>query len=171
MVTAYPRHVLRDILSEIEEVEAQITDPGEEDDPGDDDAAVSLSVKGAAAAAHVSEKTVRTWIKNGRLAATLEPGPTGPQYAIARAALDAATTAIPVRALQPSDQQALRRLVGTLEGLVNGFQGGQAIVADEVEAQTATLLALQDDLAALRALVEMRLPPPPAHRWWAPWRG
>jgi excisionase family DNA binding protein len=108
----------------------------------------TLTVAEAAARLGVNDKTIRRWVKAGRLTAQLAPGPYGQQYRI------------PVEALQ-SAQQALA--VVTVERGADSHALALA-VAHALEPRDVALRGeidqLHHEIGALRTLLEERLPMP-----------
>lgn len=131
----------------------------------------SLSIHEAAQHLGVSDKTLRRWIKAGKLPAFQATGPYGPTWRIPLSALQTAQQVIDVVPVnRPVDAQTLGLIVA------------QA-VAQETQPLRATIQSLQDQVAqltrTLEALNDQRQqdassptatehPPSPRFRWW-PW--
>ncbi len=108
----------------------------------------TLSVAEAASRLGVNEKTIRRWVKAGRLSAELEPGPYGQQYRIPVDALQTAQQALAVVTVERgADPQALALAI------VQALEPRDAAIRAEVE-------ALRGELGALRVLLDERLPLP-----------
>ena len=110
----------------------------------------SLTVAEAAEQLGVSEKTIRRWVKVGRLSASLEHGPYGAQYRIPADALQAARQALAVVTVERrGDSQTLAlAIVQALESRDDGLR--------------AELVALREQVASLTEAIEQRLPAAPA---------
>ena len=141
-----------------------------------------VTVKEAAQRLSVNEKTVRRWIRSGKLAATLTDGAYGQQYRVPVQALETAQTALTVVEVErPASPQTLALAVAQAVE--------QAISASE-RRLTAELSQLHDEVAALttevRALKPVDTPPPDSpevpeaapdaqrpkpsgHSWWRFW--
>jgi excisionase family DNA binding protein len=109
-----------------------------------------------------SEKTLRRWIKSGRLQATLEPGPYGPQYWVSTQAVQTAQQVLDVVTVERApDQESLALAVA------------QAI-AQRDAALRAELASMQAKLDAILARVDSQAPQcpetPAPRPWWAFWR-
>ena len=138
-----------------------------------DAAGDTVSVAEAAQTLNVHEKTLRRWIRTGRIPATKVDGPYGPQYQVPVRALGSAQQVLDVVKLErPTDPRALA-----------------LAVAEAVHREHETLRSqLQADLAQLRtellSTLTERLPTPPVpetmpvpepqpargKRWWWPFR-
>ena len=136
-----------------------------------DSAGDTVSIAEAAQTLHVHEKTLRRWIRTGRIPATKVEGPYGPQYQVPVSALGSAQQVLDVVKLErPTDPRTLA-----------------LAVAEAVHREHETLRAqLQADLAQLRSellsTLTERLPTPPVpeappvpppppprrKRWWWP---
>jgi MerR family transcriptional regulator, copper efflux regulator len=134
-----------------------------------------LSLAQAAARLGHSEKTLRRWIKNGRLPATLEPGPYGPQYWVSTQAVQAAQQVLEVVAVERApDAESLALAVA--QAIEQRDAALRADLERRENALRAELAAIQDKLDTLLARVDSvptPCPPSPAQpAWWArlwPW--
>jgi MerR family transcriptional regulator, copper efflux regulator len=108
----------------------------------------TLTVAQAATQLGVNEKTVRRWVKSGRLSAELVPGPYGQQYRISADALQTAQQALAVVTVdRGADPRTLALAVA------------KALEHRDV-ALRADLDALRQEIGALSVLLEERLPMP-----------
>jgi MerR family copper efflux transcriptional regulator len=108
----------------------------------------ALTVAEAAVRLGVNDKTVRRWVKAGRLSATLTDGPYGKQYRIPADALGAAQQALAVVTVdRGTDPRALALAV------VKALEPRDAVLRADVD-------VMRQEIAALRALLEERLPLP-----------
>jgi MerR family copper efflux transcriptional regulator len=127
----------------------------------------TLTIADAARELGISEKTVRRWIKGGRLSAELEDGPYGQQYRVSTQAVQGARQVLGVVKV---DRSADPRAVALA-------------VAQEIERAAAArdldlrgeIAALRSDVAELHRILTERPPapsePPAApRRWWQIWR-
>lgn len=124
-----------------------------------DSPAARLTLAQAAQRLGHSEKTLRRWIKSGRLAATLEPGPYGPQYWVSTQAVEAAQQVLSVVAVErTADPHALALAVAQM------IERRDAGLRDELAALHTKLDGLQ---ATLDSLAAQR--PEPRAPWWRRW--
>ena len=106
----------------------------------------TLSVVEAATRLGVIDKSVRPWVKAGRLSAELVSGPYGQQYRIPADALQTAQQALAVVTVERgSDPQALALAIA------QALEPRDAALRAEVE-------TLRGELGAVRTLIEERLP-------------
>ncbi|MCY0880302.1 MAG: helix-turn-helix domain-containing protein [Firmicutes bacterium] len=144
----------------------------------------TLSIHEAAQHLGVSDKTLRRWIKAGKLPAFQEEGPYGPMWRIPATALQTAQQVIDVVPVnRPVEPQTLGLIIAQAvaqetQPLLDAIQHLQAQVA----ALTQTLNALEQqrrqdaearDAAVVRLIRDALTPPsspqPKRFRWW-PWQ-
>jgi excisionase family DNA binding protein len=137
-----------------------------------------LSVSEAAQRLGVAEKTVRRWIKAGKLPARLVEGPYGPTYRVPAEAIQTAQQIVDVvRVERPTDPQTLALAI--VQGLSTALEKREAAEQKALEDLQKALEAQQQQTAAalerlareqerrddeLRAWLERRLPPAEAKR-------
>ena len=108
----------------------------------------TLTVAEAAQQLGVNDKTVRRWVKAGRLSAELIDGPYGKQYRIPADAIGSARQTLAVVTVERgADPHALALAVA------RALEPRDALLCGEVE-------QLRQQLAVLRDLLEERLPMP-----------
>jgi excisionase family DNA binding protein len=108
----------------------------------------TLTVAEAATQLGVNEKTVRRWVKSGRLSAELVAGPYGQQYRIPADALQTAQQALAVVTVdRGADPRSLALAVA------------QALESRD-DALRPDLHAMRQEINSIRALLEERLPMP-----------
>lgn len=119
-----------------------------------------LTIAETASQLGVSQKTVRRWIKAGRLPATREEGPYGPQYRVSTHAVQTAQQIIDVvKVERPTDPQTLAlavsraieerqmALITEVVRIRDGLLGEMAILQQQVS-------ALNEELARTREQLE-----------------
>jgi len=131
-----------------------------------------LSLAAAAAQLGVSEKTARRWIKSGRLRATMEDGPYGPQYWVDLQAVQGAQQVLSVVAVErQADPQTLALAVAAMleqrdaaqrQHMQAALDRLQTQLAAHVETQTATIVARLDTLGQDGRAESPSTPRP----WW-----
>jgi excisionase family DNA binding protein len=134
-----------------------------------------LSLAQAAARLGHSEKTLRRWIKSGRLPATLEPGPYGPQYWVSTQTVQAAQHVLEVVAIERAPD-AERLVLAVAQAIEQHDAALRADLERRDEALHAEVAAIQGKLDTLLARVDSvptLCPPSPAWpSWWVrlwPW--
>jgi excisionase family DNA binding protein len=134
-----------------------------------------LSLAQAAAQLGHSEKTLRRWIKSGRLPATLEVGPYGPQYWVSTQAVQAAQRALEVVAVERAPDTASLALA-VAQAIEQRDAALRADLAHREATLRAELAAIQSKLDTLLARVDSASTPgpefPARSGWWArlwPW--
>ena len=133
-----------------------------------------LSIAEAAHRLGVHEKTLRRWIRSGRITATLAEGPYGPQYQVPATALATAQQVIDVvKVERPTDPMTLALAVAQAVHREHDLLRGQ-LQADLSELK-AELLAAIAERPALPAPAlspeqtrESVSTPTPRRRWWWP---
>jgi excisionase family DNA binding protein len=138
-----------------------------------------LTIADAASQLGLSQKTVRRWIKAGRLPATMVDGPYGPRYLVSTHAVQTAQQVVDVvKVERPNDPQALALAVS------RAIRESQAELMNEI-------IALRQEVQELRGLLDApqspeshdsaehephdpgyvyREPEPAKKPWWKVWR-
>jgi MerR family transcriptional regulator, copper efflux regulator len=137
-----------------------------------------LDLRSAAAHLGVSQKTIRRWIKSGRLAAELVPGPRGDHYRVRVSDLweQAQTIADESDNPESTGQSPLVRTEPELRGLVAAIS---AALDERDSSLRGDIAALRQEVQLLRQYLEARdLASDEAaeslarsgRRWWQFWR-
>jgi excisionase family DNA binding protein len=101
-----------------------------------------LTIADAASQLGLSQKTVRRWIKAGRLPATMVDGPYGPRYLVSTHAVQTAQQVVDVvKVERPNDPQALALAVS------RAIRESQAELMNEI-------IALRQEVQELRGLLD-----------------
>lgn len=140
-----------------------------------------MTVREAAEHFDVSDKTIRKWIKSGRLVAELRPGPTGKQYYVSDEVIDIAAEPGRLERVPSGSPSTLDHgtiLTGQLPALLTELskltQSLEAVRSNpELPKLTAAVEALTARLDRLEQGAVPPAPAPPAapHRhWWQFWR-
>jgi MerR family copper efflux transcriptional regulator len=107
-----------------------------------------------------SEKTLRRWVKSGRLPAALEAGPYGPQYWVSTHAVQAAQQALEVVTVERTPDRELLALA--VAQVLEQRDAGLRAELVSIQAKLDTLLSRVDTPPAQR-------PEPTAAPWWRNW--
>jgi excisionase family DNA binding protein len=121
-----------------------------------------LTISEASAAIGVSERTIRRWIKAGRLPAALQPGPRGQQYVIPTDAIERERAADPPARTSVVDIQTLTRALA--DQMRDEFREQLDIAVESLNVQLSQrlqsieqqLVELRAEFAALQDAIEKR---------------
>ncbi len=143
----------------------------------------TVSIQEAAQRLRVSDKTVRRWIKTGKLPATQESGPYGFAWRIPEVAIHTAQQVIAVvpidRALDPRTlgmviaqavSQETQGLVETVNALKTQVEQLSRTLEQLEERRTQAEVSRDERVVQMiRAAVDRNGPETQGHHWWWPW--
>ncbi len=118
-----------------------------------------LTLDSAARQLGVSVRTLRRWIKSGKLNARLEPGPYGRQYLVPRSGIDSVHLVRDVERAERQEQietipelveNYLARREDSLATALTGLQEISRRMEEREEAILAELRSIRQELAAIR---------------------
>jgi len=117
-----------------------------------------LSLKDAAERANVSPRTIRRWIKEGKLTGDKEPGPYGEQYSVSAEQLERAQNAkelAPPAQPGESTAQVVRAILDERDAAItNALESLRADVGQGIQRQDDGMATLRDEIRALRETIE-----------------
>lgn len=119
-----------------------------------------LTVRQAANRFNVTEKTIRKWIRNGRLAAELRDGANGPQYFVSGQVVEAVHQIVDVvqATVPPISRDATLELTRVVSEQIAPLMSQIALLQQSIDTLNSKVDGLQEALIA------------PRGHWWQFWR-